>query len=159
MGKNLCTRDPGVRQDSSIMWPSKRERGVRAPTLISIIVEYRMEFTRGPKCSPKYFIIEIVPWWAIKLERTSLSPGRKERRGTPVGTLCSLGPRFRVHARTRYLPGPRRPRNHRGNAEILTEHGFMTVSSAYTRERKTEAQRSRMIGEREKGYAEREQER
>lgn len=33
----------------------------------------------------------------------------------------------------------------------------MTVSSAYTRERKTEAQRSRMI--RERGFAEREQER
>lgn len=35
----------------------------------------------------------------------------------------------------------------------------MTVSSAYTRERKTEAQRSRMIRERERGFAEREQER
>lgn len=80
VARNLYTCDPGVRQDSWIMWPSKRERGVRAPTLISIIVEYRMEFTRGPKCSPKYFIIEIVPRWAIKLERTSLR--RKERGGS-----------------------------------------------------------------------------
>lgn len=80
VARNLYICDPGVRQDSWIMWPSKRERGVRAPTLISIIVEYRMEFTRGPKCSPKYFIIEIVPRWAIKLERTSLR--RKERGGS-----------------------------------------------------------------------------
>lgn len=146
MAKNPCTCDPGVRQDSSIMWPRKRERGVRAPTLISIIVEYRMEFTRGPKCSPKYFIIEIVPRWAIKLERTSLSGGKK---GGPLERCVPSALGFvytHVHVA---LPGPRRPRNHRGNAEILTEHGFMTVSSAYTRERKTEAQRSRMIRERQ----------
>jgi len=31
----------------------------------------RMEFTRGPKYSSKYFIIEIVPRWVIKLEGTS----------------------------------------------------------------------------------------
>lgn len=88
MARNLYTCDPGVRQDSWIMWPSKRERGVRAPTLISIIVEYRMEFTRGPKCSPKYFIIEIVPRWAIKLERTSLR--RKERGGSLERCVASV---------------------------------------------------------------------
>lgn len=38
---------------------------------------------------------------------------------------------LRVRARTR---APR-PRNHRGGVEILTEHGFMTVSSVYARER------------------------
>lgn len=127
----------------------ERSVSVRGYALHSYLDYSRMEFTRGPKCSPKYFIIEILQRWVIKLEGTSARDGAKARC---VACARELSVSPLVYACTRTAA---RPRNHRGRVEILSEYGFMTVSSVYAREEDRGAIARRARG---KGYTEREQE-
>lgn len=84
---------------------------------------------------------------------THLSRGKKANNAVfPVETRewASSCTYTHVHVRST------RPRNHRGQLEILTEHEFMTVSSVYVaRERPS---RNNKDGQREMVHAEREQE-
>lgn len=69
-----------------------------------------MEFTRGPKCFPKYFIIEIVPRWVIKLEGTFIVRG--------ACGVC-INPYTRGHSSTRtYTVYAREPANHHDGHQI-----------------------------------------
>jgi len=90
-----------------------------------------MEFTRGPKYSPKYFIIEIVPWWVIKLEGTfsSRSAVRKRGKAGSPGVHGHKRERRRVGA---HLHGIR-ARSITGGVEILVGNTFMMVNSICVR--------------------------
>lgn len=89
--------NPGVCQRSSIVHAYVNAYPFRGYVHHSYLDYSRMEFTRGPKCSSKYFIIEIVPRWVIKLERTFLE---ERRRTTQCFPLRLASERARVLTRT-----------------------------------------------------------